>query len=1002
MRSLIIVRRTAGILLCTISASAGAAPPISSELPLAPPRVTEARGSQKLPAMAWDGVNFLVAYTDDRGGTRQISGARFNHARESRDPFSFAITSGPAPKSHPAVASNGSGFLVVWEEARNGTDGIYGTRVSAGGLVLDPGGIELSNAAGAQLRPAVAWDGTNYVVAWQDARTDGASFDLYAARVSPAGAVLDPGGIIVSAEPGDQLDPALVGTGGAVLAAWSDLRGGVSHDISATALLPDGSVTTPGGVLVAASLRDEEEPAIAWNGSNALITWVEHFVGTGRDIVAARVDATAMLVDATPLVVAASADDELSPSVASDGAGFVISFGTNVGYAWAARVDGMGVLLGVNPVDYAWNIKSTAAAFGGASYAVAFEDWVDHIAIEGLAPDGTELGQKVASPGAAANEHPAVAWNGSVYLAAWVETATQHGQRTIYAGRVTADGVVLDPDGIWLDDEVSSNYTSVASNGTHFLIVWRTVAAAKQQIWGARIDTEGNVLDASRVVIASNDAGKNATAVGSNGSGYLVVWEDRRAQQYVNQLYGARVTAGGQVLDPDGFPIATSPNQKYAPSVGWDGVQYVVAWEDETGCTGCRNIRAARVSLDGVVLDPDGVALTTGAALRRNASVAGDGSQTLILWEDNRAGLFDIYGTRLSRGGQPLTPGGFAVSTGASDQLAPALAYDGALFWAVWQDGRRGAELDLSAARIASDGTVLDPSDEAQSPLEVSVEPWSEGPPALSFAGQTQALLAYSRYVPMPHAGAPLLKSRLIGQLSPIGASCTTAAQCASGFCADGVCCQSACGGEVSDCQVCSVAAGGAADGQCTLASAGSVCRAARGSCDPSETCDGAAFTCPTDDYLPDGSACADGGICGSGRCSTEPLRPPKFLSTPATTATCGAPWRYSPVKLEGDGPFAFRVAPAGDAEIPDGVYLNIETGELMWTPTPEQQGAHRFELIAEGDSGITPQVVEVAVDCPGAGLFGVGCGCTSSSGATWLWVFAAALLLSLRRSLSR
>ena len=49
----------------------------------------------------------------------------------------------------------------------------------------------ISTAANSQLAPSVAFDGTNYLVAWQDARS-GIDGDIYGARVSQAGAVLDP------------------------------------------------------------------------------------------------------------------------------------------------------------------------------------------------------------------------------------------------------------------------------------------------------------------------------------------------------------------------------------------------------------------------------------------------------------------------------------------------------------------------------------------------------------------------------------------------------------------------------------------------------------------------------------------------------------------------------------------------------------------------------------------------------------------------------------------
>jgi len=93
---------------------------------------------------------------------------------------------------------------------------------------------------------------------------------------------------------------------------------------------------------------------------------------------------------------------------------------------------------------------------------------------------------------------------------------------------------------------------------------------------------------------------------------------------------------------------------------------------------------------------------------------------------------------------------------------------------------------------------------------------------------------------------------------------CSADAQCESGFCVDGVCCNMACGGgDPSDCQACSVAAGAAEDGACGPVAAGAVCRAAAGPCDVAESCDGAVLHCPADALAPAGLECrAAAGAC--------------------------------------------------------------------------------------------------------------------------------------------
>lgn len=86
------------------------------------------------------------------------------------------------------------------------------------------------------------------------------------------------------------------------------------------------------------------------------------------------------------------------------------------------------------------------------------------------------------------------------------------------------------------------------------------------------------------------------------------------------------------------------------------------------------------------------------------------------------------------------------------------------------------------------------------------------------------------------------------------GSPCTGAGECASGHCVDGVCCDRACGGdEGADCQACNLAH---SVGTCSVRPGGSVCRAAVGTCDVQETCDGEHAACPDDVVRPAGWEC--------------------------------------------------------------------------------------------------------------------------------------------------
>ena len=107
----------------------------------------------------------------------------------------------------------------MWNDRRTGASDVYGARVSAAGALVDPTGFPIWIGAGDQKNPGVAFNGTNYLVAWSSAPALG-NGQLVAARVSPAGVVLDPSGIVVNANTRSDVEPSLTSNGSDFFVTW--------------------------------------------------------------------------------------------------------------------------------------------------------------------------------------------------------------------------------------------------------------------------------------------------------------------------------------------------------------------------------------------------------------------------------------------------------------------------------------------------------------------------------------------------------------------------------------------------------------------------------------------------------------------------------------------------------------------------------------------------------------------------------------------------------------
>ena len=115
------------------------------------------------------------------------------------------------------IAFSGDVYLLVWRSnsLSNANNYVAGRLMYANGTYGSA--FTIAEAAGRQLRPAVAWDGTTFVVTFDDQRNQSAFFDartdVYAARVSEAGELLDASAFAVCAAPNAVASPSILSRG---------------------------------------------------------------------------------------------------------------------------------------------------------------------------------------------------------------------------------------------------------------------------------------------------------------------------------------------------------------------------------------------------------------------------------------------------------------------------------------------------------------------------------------------------------------------------------------------------------------------------------------------------------------------------------------------------------------------------------------------------------------------------------------------------------------------
>ena len=239
-------------------------------------------------ALGFDGRQYLLIYVQHLVIGTQLYGVFIAPATAQASGAAFPIAPDTAFQDSPAVAFDGTNYLVAWVEEPGLLEAV---RVSAAGAVLDatPIGIALqSSLCCGYMSPSVSFDGTNYLVTYRDPRGQSSTFNatVSAARISKAGVLLDgtlaAAGIVVTSAPGVPLGHvASVFRDGAHWIVWES---GGPNALSASRVSPAGTVPSAwqNGFPLVPATGEVSSPAIAAGSSAGYVTWL-HGQGTSPE-----------------------------------------------------------------------------------------------------------------------------------------------------------------------------------------------------------------------------------------------------------------------------------------------------------------------------------------------------------------------------------------------------------------------------------------------------------------------------------------------------------------------------------------------------------------------------------------------------------------------------------------------------------------------------------------------------------------------------------------------
>jgi len=284
---------------------------------------------------------------------------------------------------------------------------------------------------------------------------------------------------------------------------------------------------------------------------------------------------------------------------------------------------------------------------------------------------------------------PMVVFDGEDYFTMYIDRRGE--QYSFYSRFITPDGDV-GPEILAVPEHpVMSFMPGLAMGEDNFLFTW----SRQRGIWDWDRDGMARLINldgspASGIIQVSGPETQDSPAfmrVAFDGEHYLVIWQDGLPGQGA-RIMGQFVCGTDYNLVGSNFLIrpndmGTDVSQIY-PDILFDGTNYLVVWDDD---------RSGERSIYGVFLDtaghPDGEFFTISDNPDRQllARVAYNGQHYMAVWADRRHGSKNsVYGRRFDQEGDPV---GDEISISPlqnnEERSYPRIASNGNQFMVAWE-----------------------------------------------------------------------------------------------------------------------------------------------------------------------------------------------------------------------------------------------------------------------------------------------------------------------------
>ena len=638
------------------------------------------------PAVATNGTDFMLVWNNGR-----IRAATCSSSGTLGAPV--AISDWNAADDLD-IASNASGYAVAWRKynAVAGEQRIFANLYSASSWTNE---ALVDTVSGDGDSPRIASNGSGYAVTWQK-RTVVGQYDTYAA-VNSGGTATWAAPALLEDQAGSAARPSIASNGSGYAVAWAQNDGLGNYDVYAN-IYSAGTWSSAGTLLdsSAQTVLNQNNIVIASSGSGYGVAWSQYD--------GSNCSAYANIYSGSSWTAAAVIDTSSNPvglvAIASSAGGYAVAWqqddGVDAGHIYANLASGGTWTVPVRLDSGAGSAQGPVAVPFPTGYAVAWQQddasgnpnlfRTIYTPAGGWGPASDPLVQNIWR---GSSMNPKMATNRSgVTLAVWAE---YHGERTRLLGSINASGTWGTP---FLIDSYASSDVAVATNGSSFMVLWYSFSQGFAGV-AATCASDGTLGTPQRV----GSTGLNYPSLASNGSGYAAVWSawDGANESIFSNVY----SSGSWSKDGAGIPtpwlLENGPLYAYRPVIASNGNGYSAAWLQNDGAA---YSVYANLFTSGT-WSTAGTLLEQASGQADYASIASNGAGYAVAWYQQEGVYYDIYANIYSAGSWSV--GGTRLEDRDDYAYPPSIASNGSGYAVAW-DQFDGANTSIFA-NVYSSGT---------------------------------------------------------------------------------------------------------------------------------------------------------------------------------------------------------------------------------------------------------------------------------------------------------